>query len=582
MAVPPRDGKRSYGSACTLCKSKAFYKTGQANRAADNLKGARKKCTWPEETTASGEGQCVLCSNKGLQCPGLPSPPPKRRRLPSQTPSDASGWSTSTTIVSLSSRSASSRASSVEVANLLATQLLRLYNTHWLVTPIGLDMEKVFRDAGGRVDHLDLPSKALYLSALALAARSSSHPAIAGNSSPTLEFVDSTQADGIDFSEYGVIRRGPCSELTRQATSCCFADPMVATSSLALQVSLLGVYMLTASTMEGEASQDSIRPAISVFRQTQYPLEPGERKIWEDIGKSLLLVEALVACNARALPLFSDREAEMLSPRSKRFQQAHGTLDLDMLDFVQNCEEDFPYEKYMTPVFRQNTDDRMWLFRTIARLLQTPFDLVHSVAGQLDSVWSIFNFGLSNARAAHQLAEIIRTEVVAADLGDSSSRRANFLVAAIPAMVGRSALTQFTIHSVIKSWFAEGSLKDPSVLEKSIVQTRRSLKYLAATFHDYRWMPLAASVFIGQTFLRVETAPDWVEIALERLPGHQRMEEVTMQELEWLVEGMRKAGWSYGRATIRLRELEAGVLDLKQAIFDESEHLLIALKRKNN
>lgn len=42
-----------------------------------------------------------------------------------------------------------------------------------------------------------------------------------------------------------------------------------------------------------------------------------------------------------------------------------------------------------------------------------------------------------------------------------------------------------------------------------------------------------------------------------------------MEELGWLVGGMRQAGWSYGRAVIRLRELEQGVLALKQAAFEE-------------
>lgn len=57
-------------------------------------------------------------------------------------------------------------------------------------------------------------------------------------------------------------------------------------------------------------------------------------------------------------------------------------------------------------------------------------------------------------------------------------------------------------------------------------------------------IPGSKSVVIAQTHLRIECAPDWVELALERLP-HNPAEEVTLEELDWLIGGMRRAGCKF-------------------------------------
>ena len=55
-------------------------------------------------------------------------------------------------------------------------------------------------------------------------------------------------------------------------------------------------------------------------------------------------------------------------------------------------------------------------------------------------------------------------------------------------------------------------------------------------------MPVGRSVFYGQIFMRLECAPDWVDLALERLPEDAQQEEVTLEELSWLLSGLRQAG----------------------------------------
>lgn len=86
------------------------------------------------------------------------------------------------------------------------------------------------------IDSLDKTDKAIYLSVLALAARTTDHPAITGPRAPRLEvsanlamrnksvsydnleqFVESDQAELIDLSEYGATRRAPCETLVRFA-----------------------------------------------------------------------------------------------------------------------------------------------------------------------------------------------------------------------------------------------------------------------------------------------------------------------------------------------------------------------------
>mgnify|MGYP001574073718 CR=1 FL=1 len=71
----------------------------------------------------------------------------------SETPSEAS------TSISLRPTSASSRASSAVVAELLSTQLLDIYNSHWLIYPLGEHLERLFRNAGGKSETLDVPSR---------------------------------------------------------------------------------------------------------------------------------------------------------------------------------------------------------------------------------------------------------------------------------------------------------------------------------------------------------------------------------------------------------------------------------------
>lgn len=81
---------------------------------------------------------------------------------------------------------------------------------------------------------------------MALAARSSAHPAIAGPRAPSLEFVDSQQADGIDLTEFGSVRTGPVDTLSRQAVAS-FLEPSVAQSELGLQASILVIYLFSSA-----------------------------------------------------------------------------------------------------------------------------------------------------------------------------------------------------------------------------------------------------------------------------------------------------------------------------------------------
>lgn len=55
-------------------------------------------------------------------------------------------------------------------------------------------------------------------------------------------------------------------------------------------------------------------------------------------------------------------------------------------------------------------------------------------------------------------------------------------------------------------------------------------------------LPAAKSVVCGQAFLRLEYAPDWVDIALERLPPDEKANELTLEELGWLASVLRQSG----------------------------------------
>lgn len=89
-------------------------------------------------------------------------------------------------------------------------------------------------------------------------------------------------------------------------------------------------------------------------------------------------------------------------------------------------------------------------------------------------------------------------------------------------------------------------------------------------------------------FMRLEACPKWVSIALERLEDRPE-DEVTLAELERLAIGLRLVGcacfagsrlrsWAdvvpvegvYGRAVVRLRELEAGMVVIREQQFSES------------
>ncbi|KAL8292418.1 hypothetical protein RQP46_001030 [Phenoliferia psychrophenolica] len=282
-------------------------------------------------------------------------------------------------------------------------------------------------------------------------------------------------------------------------------------------------------------------------------------------GKGLFLVDAASACVSASQPLFSDGEVSALISRPPTFVFAP---DFNLFDFISNCEESYPYGMYLKDCFDTNTDSRVWLSRDIANILSSPPELIPSQLPSLITIWEAFDTASLLSSNARSLALILRSEVETSGMGTDAILRADFLVANLPPIVGRVLLLQFPIHAVVTAWAAAGTLKDSEIPVECVKQTRRSIKFLAATFHDYNRIPRSKSVPISQSFLRIECVVDWVEVALERLPVERRAEEVSLEELGWLIGGMRRAGWSYGRAKIRLRELEQGVVALRQAVFD--------------
>ena len=155
---------------------------------------------------------------------------------------------------------------------------------------------------------------------------------------------------------------------------------------------------------------------------------------------------------------------------------------------------------------------------------------------------------------------MIYSEAVATGLPPSALLRAQYLCAQLPGAMGKLAWVGFVMHSSIRRWSAQGFLPDDSLLVESVRQTRKGIKLAAAVFdvstfsrirsrlvahssdreQDVRAMPIARSVLFSQTLLRLEAAPDWVEIALERVP-HTK-DELSLEELEWLASAMRQAG----------------------------------------
>lgn len=472
--------------------------------------------------------------------------------MPSETPTEQSS-SASSSAVSISS--ASSRATSFVVAEMLANELLDTYHTHWNVTPLGCDIIEVFRRAGGRADLLTGAEKALYLAALGLAARSSSHPAIVGPLSPCLQFVDSPQGNAIDFSEFGAFRRGPCNTLARQAIAAC-SDPAVAASDLGLQAAMLSVYVFTA--FDGDGSQEHLIPATATYRRTRnLVLAPEEQKQWNKTGIRLFMVDSARACcrgHRPSRPLFSDAEVSSLVPRPKHFGFE---LNLDCLDFIRNCTAAYPYEEYLQEEFNGNEETRLWNMRDIAALITTPSNLVQSRLPKLREVWAAATTARVRAQETRSLTWLLREETIAANLGPEALERADFLHGNMAPLIGQVCLAQFIVHTIVKGWVAEGSLgaEARDVWEECVRQTRRSIRFLAQSYQSFLILPRARSVAISQNFLRIEAVPDWVEIALERLPEEDKDDEVTMDELGTLGCGMRLAGWSYARAVIRLREL---------------------------
>ena len=50
--------------------------------------------------------------------------------------------------------------------------------------------------------------------------------------------------------------------------------------------------------------------------------------------------------------------------------------ELNLFDFIANCEEPYPYGKYLRDCFQTNTDSRVWLQRDIASILSCEFTIV--------------------------------------------------------------------------------------------------------------------------------------------------------------------------------------------------------------
>lgn len=80
------------------------------------------------------------------------------------------------------------------------------------------------------------------------------------------------------------------------------------------------------------------------------------------------------------------------------------------------------------------------------------------------------------------LTQMILAETIAAGLPPDAVFRAKYLCSRMPGAPARSARVQWILHSVIKSWAAEGSLKDPDFVAEAVRQTRKSLKHTAGTF----------------------------------------------------------------------------------------------------
>lgn len=102
---------------------------------------------------------------------------------------------------------------------------------------------------------------------------------------------------------------------------------------------------------------------------------------------------------------------------------------------------------------------------------------------QLRTAWAGFDAARKLALETRDFATLLLSESRSASVAEAIVNKAEFVLANVPAIVGRVAFIQFAIHSRMRTWFAEGTLQDRSLMEECVTQTRRSIKFLASAFN---------------------------------------------------------------------------------------------------
>ncbi|KAM0747732.1 hypothetical protein T439DRAFT_328391 [Meredithblackwellia eburnea MCA 4105] len=528
--------KRAYGAACAECKR------------------CRRRCIWPEEGVVAPPTSCLPCNLKGTRCPG------RFKRAQATTKSR------SLSSITIRPSGAAHRATSAVAAELLSQDLLTVYLSHWNVQPFMKSIQGLFQKAAGRPERLSETEKTTYFSTLSLAARSSANPAIVGPSAPPLCDIDSGRVDqSVDLSVFGRSRVGPCTALSRKALDAFHEAAMLNNVKIEALAEMASISAFI--SLEGEHSQEVITPAVRLFRKVwSRELRPDQRRLWSLLGRTLLMIDASTACSAACPPIFSNSEAEAISPRRRT---SLPEADLLYIDFVRHSLESYPYPAFMNSAFSAINAEKIWIARDVSIILASSTSHVQSTLPKIWDAWSSFRKSREETNSKRNFINVVRSQTVEAGLGYSALSRVDVLTSVVANVAGKATLAQFHVHAALKQWKLEGAFIPAEMMDKCIEETRASIKYVAAAFHDYTLRPQASTVPISQTFRGMDSAIDWVDIALERLPANRKQEEVSLEELTWLVTGLRQATWTYSRAEVRLRELEQGVIAIREEQFAE-------------